>query len=792
MSHRPSIVTTLALSALLLGVSRTGVAQHADTAVVTSSPIEGQVIDDSGRPLSHALVVLDGGYSRVTTDIQGRFRLRAAPGAHELAVTAIGYKPDTLRLTVLTDSARAVASDDSLRPLGRIVLSRAQQQLKAVTVEGIPAPFMAQTVTATTVTNVPALAEPDIFRAVSLLPGVSTPNDTRGRLHLAGGASDEVGIRLDGHPLQDPFHLFGLLGAFNTAALERADVLIHSIPPSMSDHLSGVIDLQSRTPAADPSRDVSVSVLATSASYAAPLPANSDVLATGRITYFDKLLPVFSHKAKVGGDEVPLYGFRDAILRFGHSSARWRVEQISFFTSDVLPKTGETHTAGYIPYNWNEYLLGARAERSGDRWSLNARVSTGRNNVEFDERVFRGSFLHNDYSRQSAAVEASTHGSVWQLRAGVSGDLRRNRQRWDYSGRREGPSPNAPFSYAADNRQHLVAYFGDIATFLHRVSFEDAAQSWWKLNAGGRVVSSGSAAAFAPSFGVEYETGSSWLFALAGERRYQFQGIVEEPGSLTIRPVEILLKTPRVADVLGISWSLRRVTVPFSGAGSFRLEAFAKRYRNQVRVLGRRYGELDQDYARRFPELEPVPGRAEGAMASTTLAFGARLHVQGSYTWQRVRQTYDGETAPTLWDIPEQLSAFAGWDLSKSWTIDAVFQAHSGVPITPVAARILVPGGNAAAFPGFADGPRNSLRVDPYRRLDLSAQRHWKTSGGKEWTVSLHLLNALARSNPVAIDWDQYYSALAYHARGGKLLDAGDTMSPSLPLLPSIGVRVQW
>jgi hypothetical protein len=232
--------------------------------------------------------------------------------------------------------------------------------------------------------------------------------------------------------------------------------------------------------------------------------------------------------------------------------------------------------------------------------------------------------------------------------------------------------------------------------------------------------------------------------------------------------------------------------MPLSGEGSFRFETFAKRYRNQVRVLGRRYGELDEDYAKRFPELESVPGRAVGALLNTSLQFGPRVRFQGSYTLQRVRQTYDGESAPTSWDIPHQASMFGSLDLTSRWTVDAVYQAHSGVPMTPVAARILVPINNGIAVPGFADGPRNSIRAPIYQRLDLSAQRRWRTKGGKEWTLSFHLLNALARSNPVAVDWDQYYSALASEARGGAPTDPRETMIPSLPLLPSVGLRVQW
>jgi len=782
-------VTHLIACLLVVFVPCVSLAQARDTLVISIPSIAGRVLDEGGRPLSDALVVMDGGYLQATTDTRGHFRLSGLRGLHQVVVAKIGYTPDSIMVDVTSVGAAAVDTTANHETELRVVLARATQQLKAITIEGIPAPFMAQTVTAATVTNVPALAEPDIFRAVSLLPGVSTPNDTRGRLHLAGGASDEVGIRLDGHPLQDPFHLFGLLGGFNVAALERADILIHSVPPGMSDHLSGIIDLETRRPTAVTNGDVSVSVLATSASLGYLLPGGIDLLATGRITYFDKLLPLFSHNAKVGGDEVPLYGFRDAILRFGHSFRNWRIEQISFLTTDRLPRTGAGNTAGYVPYNWGEYLVGAKVQRTGDRWMLSARASTGSNKVELDERVFRGVYLNNRYSRQSAAMEISTHASIWEFKTGATVDSRRNQHDWNYRSRSEGPSPNAPLAYTADTRQSVFAYYGDVATALGRLG---SAAARWRLHAGTRLVSSGSWRGASPNLGLEYEASSSFLFGISAERRYQFQGIVEEPGSLTIRPVEILLKEPRVADVAGASWALRGVALPFSGNGSFRLEAFAKRYRNQVRVLGPRYGELDSAYAQRYPELESVPGRATGALVSSSLQFGKRARLQASYTLQRVRQTFDGESAPTSWDIPHQGSMFASLDLTNRWTIDAVYQVHNGVPMTPVAARILVPISNGLALPGFADGQRNSIRAPVYQRLDLSAQRRWRTKSGREWNLSFHVLNVLARANPVGIDWDQYYSALASQARGGSPPDFGETMLPSMPLLPSVGLRVQW
>jgi hypothetical protein len=337
----------------------------------------------------------------------------------------------------------------------------------------------------------------------------------------------------------------------------------------------------------------------------------------------------------------------------------------------------------------------------------------------------------------------------------------------------------------------LLSYYGDVAAYVG-ASSTTYESGRIRIHGGARVVTAEGTNVIAPAAGVEIHTGKSSLLGVAIERRYQFQGNVEEPASFTIRPFEVLLRTQRSADVVGGSLTLGPASIGPAKIGLFRIEGFSKRYHNQVHLLGRRYGESDLTYAARFPDVEPVPGTAVGALLSTSVQLGSRLRYQASYTLQRVRQTYGGETAPTSWDIPQQTSMFASFDLSRRWTLDAVYQAHTGIPLTPVAARILVPGSNTVAGPGFASGERNSLRTPMYQRLDLSAQRKWRTRGGKEWTLSLHVLNALRSTNPIGVDWDQYYAWRALQLSGVSRGGSGEFLQPSLPLLPSIGVRVQW
>jgi hypothetical protein len=163
--------------------------------------------------------------------------------------------------------------------------------------------------------------------------------------------------------------------------------------------------------------------------------------------------------------------------------------------------------------------------------------------------------------------------------------------------------------------------------------------------------------------------------------------------------------------------------------------------------------------------------------------------VQGSYTYQRVREDLADGTFPTSWDAPHTLSLFGSMPLFGEWTFNLAYQAHSGRATTPVIARIFAPRypesiglGGAARY---LLGERNSIRVAPYHRLDLGARRSWRARGA-EWTLSLQVLNLLFRSNAIDYDWYQYFTRL----EAGTDLSGGGRSG--LPVLPSIGLEVKW
>lgn len=731
----------------------------------TAPLVSGRVLDTDGQPLSGVDVEVLGSLWNAVSGRDGRFRLRLPAGTWSLRIARIGYRPDTLDVT-LRVGAEPVAVEARL--------TAAPIQLRGLSVEEPRAPPLSRTVTTETVRQVPPLGEPDIFRAVVLLPGVAQPNDLKGRIHLAGGASDETGVRLDGHPLQDPFHLLGLFGAFNVAALERADVLIHHLPPRLGGRLSGEVDLESRRADDEAEYEAVVSLLSSGITAVLPDgPASVDVLASGRITYLDRVGPLIS-------SDIPEFGFRDALVRLGRSWGNaWRTELLAFNTRDRFRDRDRDAFRDYEPLRWGESLLGARVRRDGAAWSLAARASFNRASVHLDERVAGGSnYVDSRRDWTSAAVSIARTGRWWRVDAGAGFDHRSNRQAWIARGLADELfSPNTPEEYEDARSWSATSAFGEAQVKLG---------GRWMATAGARIWSA-ERLRIAPRAHLSFRAGDALELSAAYDRRYQFDAQLEEPIEGSVSPPLFLIHAPREADVLAAAARLRPRRLPLGATAAFDVQAFWKEYRHRTLL-----SELAIDQTRRavgdeFPRFDRIGGSSTGVAVGGRVELGNGLLVQGSYIWQRVREVIDGRAYPTSWDAPHTFNLFASVPLWRRWTFNVVFQTHSGRATTPVRARIYEPDAGGAwnrIHARYLRGERHSLRIPPYRRLDLGLRREGRLWGA-DFTLAIQVLNILARANPIDYDWRQYFS---------NLQDTGRQLPGrnGLPIVPSIGVEARW
>lgn len=87
------------------------------------------------------------------------------------------------------------------------------------------------------------MSEPDVLKSLQLLPGVQSGNEGSAGLIVRGGSADQNLILLDGAPVYNATHAFGLFSIFNADAVNNVEVLKSGFPASYGGRLSSVIDV---------------------------------------------------------------------------------------------------------------------------------------------------------------------------------------------------------------------------------------------------------------------------------------------------------------------------------------------------------------------------------------------------------------------------------------------------------------------------------------------------------------------------------------------------------------------
>ena len=91
--------------------------------------------------------------------------------------------------------------------------------------------------------DIPQIADSDIFRAIQILPGVSSLSDFSSGFYVRGGTPDQNQILLDEIDVYNPSHFGGIFSTFNTDAVESVELLKGGFPAKYGGHLSSVLDV---------------------------------------------------------------------------------------------------------------------------------------------------------------------------------------------------------------------------------------------------------------------------------------------------------------------------------------------------------------------------------------------------------------------------------------------------------------------------------------------------------------------------------------------------------------------
>jgi len=767
-----------------------------------AAAIRGMVrAQGSLEPIAGATVRIPDLRRYALTDERGYFVLADVPaGRWRVVATALGYREHEVTV-VLEDGVVRLDFELPIQPVpieGVTVEEESRRVSPSVPRSPGPPAFR---VDVPALEVLPGLAEPDVLRAVQILPSVAAASDFSSALYVRGGSPDQTLIRLDGVPLFNPYHMGGVFSAIPFDAVSSVDVVPGALPAGNGDRLSAQVDIHTRDGGRDRVRaSGTVGLISAHATASTPLPGGDGaLLVAARRTYLDAATGA-AHALDLIPTEVP-YGFSDVYLKA---------------TQDV-GELGSLSLSGYL--NSEAFWFGRDVEKSSNMrtdlgWgsrllALNYRQPIG------GALLLRGRLGYSDFHGDFDATELRWDGPIICTPNGCSGPGEPTDTALLFRGKTRTRDVMLGVDIAWFGRRHTVALgaqldayrfehaleLGDVSDDLVRdvdeasrvrtaaVYVEDEWQATdaLDLRAGLRFLDAGVlGSSWLPRLGARLHVTPRLSLSLGGGRYAQaLRSMRDEESALasliayditTVQPATVGLA--RGEDVVaGIEWE--------SESLSLRVDAFAKRTRGIV-VGPETASPLDA------PALVTDSFRVGTARMRGLELLGryrrGRADFTLSYALGSTRLRVGGEEYTPRYERQHLLTAAAALPLGETGTFGAQLSLGSGQPYSPVVGITSpfrynpVTGQWESSGVEVVLGERNSARLPGYLRLDVAVRKQMeKRWFGRSTTVTpyVQVLNVLNTRNVLLAEPQPY-------AFGGPKLQYW----PQLPFFPTFGV--QW
>ncbi len=201
--------------------------------------VSGRIIDaQTGAPLAFAHI--QGNAEGSIADLDGKFQLNSNREFQEIMVSFVGYT--SKEVTINPDEEQliiALRPDTSLLP--EFIIS-ANSSLKS------NADISSFHINPKKITNFPSIGQPDIFKSLQLIPGISATDESNTGLSIRGSGSEQNLVLMDGFTVYHLDHLFGLYSSFNPYTVQQVNVYKGAFHARYGGRISSVVDARMKAP----------------------------------------------------------------------------------------------------------------------------------------------------------------------------------------------------------------------------------------------------------------------------------------------------------------------------------------------------------------------------------------------------------------------------------------------------------------------------------------------------------------------------------------------------------------
>jgi outer membrane receptor for ferrienterochelin and colicin len=274
--------------------------------------ISGYIKDaQTGELLIGANVYDSITYQGTITNSYGFYSLTLPAGEHNIMYSFVGYHAKSYSVNLNKDMIV------SLELYGGEVLDEVVVSAEAK--DHIESTQMSMhKIRILNVKKMPALfGEVDIMKSIQKLPGVQSANEASSGVYVRGGSPSQNLILLDGVPVYNVNHLFGLFSVFNADAINSVSVVKGGFPARYGGRISSVIDIRLNEGNMKKTKvEGGIGILSSNLTVSGPIKKDTtSYMISGRRSYFDLFTRAYSASQNIGTGG---YWFGDLNAKINH------------------------------------------------------------------------------------------------------------------------------------------------------------------------------------------------------------------------------------------------------------------------------------------------------------------------------------------------------------------------------------------------------------------------------------------------------------------------------------------
>ena len=174
----------------------------------------------------------NAGFYSVTTD----------KGMYQLQVKAMGYSELTDTISLQSNLVRNIELQLAPFMTESVVIMGKKEDHNVNSVDVGKIEMNVEAIKA-----IPALfGEPDVLKAIQLMPGVQSGGEANSGFYVRGGNADQNLLQLDEATVYNASHLFGFFSIFNAQAVKNVDLIKSGMPAQYGGRLSSVLDVRQK------------------------------------------------------------------------------------------------------------------------------------------------------------------------------------------------------------------------------------------------------------------------------------------------------------------------------------------------------------------------------------------------------------------------------------------------------------------------------------------------------------------------------------------------------------------